>query len=63
MQVKRQYALKQIFMRIEFENSIRRLSILSLVPDIKIAWINPCSNNHASNLRLPNEVLVVKEEV
>ena len=42
MQVQRQYALKQIFMKIEFENSIRRLSILCRLPDIKIAWINPC---------------------
>ena len=42
MQVQHQYALKQIFMKIEFENSIRRLSILCRLPDIKITWINPC---------------------
>ena len=41
MQVQRQYALKQIFMKIEFENSIRRLSILFRITDIKITWINP----------------------
>ena len=28
-------------MKIEFKNSIRRLSILRRLPDIKIAWINP----------------------
>ena len=36
------YALKQDFMKIEFENSVRRLSFLCRLPDIKIAWINPC---------------------
>ena len=36
------HALKQNFMKIEFENSIRRLSFLCRLPDIKIAWINPC---------------------
>ena len=41
MQVQRQHALKQIFMKSEFENSIRRLSILCRIPDIRIAWINP----------------------
>ena len=35
------YALKQNFMKIEFENSIRRLSFLCRLPYIKIAWINP----------------------
>ena len=29
-------------MKIEFENSIRRLSFLCCLADIKIAWINPC---------------------
>ena len=29
-------------MKIEFENSIKRLSFLCCVPDIKIAWMNPC---------------------
>ena len=29
-------------MKAEFENSIRRLSVLWSSPDIKIAWINPC---------------------
>ena len=43
MQVQRQYALKQIFMKIEFEKSIIRLSILCRIPGIKIAWINPCN--------------------
>ena len=28
-------------MKIEFENSIRRLSFLCRLTDIKIAWINP----------------------
>ena len=29
-------------MKIEFENSIRRLSFLCRLPDIKIAWVNLC---------------------
>ena len=41
MQVQWQYALKQNFMKIEIENSIRILSFLCHLPDIKIAWINP----------------------
>ena len=28
-------------MKVEFENSVRRLSFLCHLPDIKIAWINP----------------------
>ena len=28
-------------MKTEFENSIRRLSFLCHLPEIKIAWINP----------------------
>ena len=28
-------------MKIEFEDSIPRLSFLCYLPDIKIAWINP----------------------
>ena len=28
-------------MKTEFENSVRRLSILYHLPDIKITWINP----------------------
>ena len=43
MQIQRQYALKQCFLKIEFENSIRRLSFLCCLPDIKIAWVNPWS--------------------
>ena len=27
--------------KIEFQNSIRRLSFLCRLPDIKIAWVNP----------------------
>ena len=29
-------------MRIEFQNSIARLSFLCCITDIKISWINPC---------------------
>ena len=29
-------------MKIEFKNWIKRLSFLCRLPDIKIAWINPC---------------------
>ena len=32
-------------MKIDFENSIRRLSFLCCLPDIKIAWINPFIGN------------------
>ena len=31
-------------MKIEFENSMRRLNFLCSLMDIKIAWINPCVN-------------------
>ena len=37
MQLQHQDALKKHFMKIEFENSIRRLSFLYRLPDIKIA--------------------------
>ena len=30
-------------MKIDFQNSIKRSSFLCFLPDIKIAWINPCS--------------------
>ena len=30
------------FMKIEFQNTIRRLNFLCHLTDIKIAWINPC---------------------
>ena len=42
MQVQHQFALKENFMKIEFENVITRLSFLCRLPDIKIAWINHC---------------------
>ena len=42
MQVQHQYALIWNIMKIEFENSIGRLSFLCRLPDIKIAWINAC---------------------
>ena len=29
-------------MKIEFQNSVRRLNFLCRLPDIKIAWTNPC---------------------
>ena len=32
-------------MKIEFQNSIRRLTFLCSLPDIKIAWINSCNHN------------------
>ena len=32
-------------MKIEFENSIRRLSFLCRQTDIKITWINPCRSS------------------
>ena len=31
------------FYKIEFENSVRRLSFLCCLTDIKFAWINPCT--------------------
>ena len=41
MQVQCQYALKWNSMKIESENSIKRLCFLYYLQDIKIAWINP----------------------
>ena len=35
------YASKYHLMKIEFQNSIRRLSFLCRLTDIKIAWLNP----------------------
>ena len=33
------------FVKIEFENSIRRFSFLCRLTDIKIVWINPCAGS------------------
>ena len=41
MQVQCQYALKWYSMKIESENSIKRLCFLCYLQDIKIVWINP----------------------
>ena len=35
------YKTNKIYMKIEFRNSIVRLSYLCCITDIKIAWINP----------------------
>ena len=43
--------LKQIFTKIEFKDSIRKLSFLSHLLDIKIAWINPCCNRHSRTIK------------
>ena len=56
MQVQRQYALKYNFIKIEFENSIRRLSFLCCLPDIKIAssfqlQFPLTGNNSSSNIQ------------
>ena len=40
------------FMKIEFENSIRRLSFLCRLTGIKIAWINPCQGKIFSFFKL-----------
>ena len=45
------YALKQNFMKIEFENSIWRFSFLHRLPDIKIAWINPLAPEFISTIK------------
>ena len=42
MQVPCQFVLKKNFMKIEFENLIRRLSFLCHLADTKTAWINLC---------------------
>ena len=42
MQVEYLDALKYNFTKSEFENSIRRVSFLCRLTDIKIAWTNPC---------------------
>ena len=41
MQLQCQYALTSNFMKIEFENTIRKLIFLCSLPDIKTAQINP----------------------
>ena len=33
---------KYMYIKIEFQNSIARLSFLCCITEIKIAWINPC---------------------
>ena len=38
---KQKQTIKKVYMGIEFENSIVRLSSLCHITDIKIAWINP----------------------
>ena len=35
---------KNIYVQIEFQNSVERLSFLCCITDIKIAWINPWKN-------------------
>ena len=35
---------KYTYIKIEFQNSIERLSFLCRITDIKIAWINPCKS-------------------
>ena len=39
-------------MKIEFENSIRRLSFLCRLTGIKIAWLNPCQGKIFSFFKL-----------
>ena len=39
-------------MKIEFENSIRRLSFLCRLTDIKTAWINPWTSLQTSHNQL-----------
>ena len=48
-------------MKIEFQNkvSIKRLSFLCRLPDIKIAWINPCPSMIYFTLNSKNFVTVL----
>ena len=41
-QKQKQTNKQYIYMKIEFQNSIVRLSFLCCIMDIKIGWINPC---------------------
>ena len=43
------YALQENFVKIDFQNSVKRLSFLCRVLGIKIAWINPW--NDSKNLQ------------
>ena len=44
------YALKWSFMKIDFQNSIRRLSFLCRLPDIKMACVNPWILNRGKGM-------------
>ena len=50
-------------MKIDFENSTRRLSFLCRLPDIKIAWINLCPLHEVSleTIALSNEQRILAE--
>ena len=46
-------------MKIEFENSIRRLSFLCHLTDIKIAWINPQSRQDYIKAQLSPLIFII----
>ena len=48
----KQTTKRNIYMKIEFQNSIARLSFLCHIKDIKIAWINPWQCNHDGKLQM-----------
>ena len=49
-------------MKTEFKSSIRRFSFLCRLPDIKIAWINPCFyiNNYVLGERITKQAMRLK---
>ena len=49
---------KIIYMKIEFKNSILRLSFLYCITDIKNGWINPCSKGYMSILQEKSNFLL-----
>ena len=49
----KQKTKKQIYMKIELQNSIVRLSFLCHITNIKIAWINPsnCKTKYIEDIK------------
>ena len=52
--IKQKQANKNIYMKIEFQNSVAKLSFLCRNTDIKIAWINPCKNSGIRKMSFEN---------
>ena len=51
-QKQKQTTKRNIYMKIEFQNSVARLSFLCHIKGIKIAWMNPWQCNHDGKLQM-----------